>query len=123
MTESLNVGRDGRADILPFEPGRVALQAQEPTCSRECRVEAAADSAAAPGARSGPVHQQRSPVLHPVVSLVSVSSQGHDDYAARDCDALAARGISPLLALEIAEPGRSAEDRRRFAGIDPADEH
>jgi len=29
MTESLNVGRDGRADILPFEPGRVALQAQE----------------------------------------------------------------------------------------------
>jgi hypothetical protein len=28
-----------------------------------------------------------------------------------------------LLALEIAEPGRSAEDRRRFAGIDPADMH
>jgi hypothetical protein len=38
-------------------------------------------------------------------------------------DALAACGISSLLALEIAEPGRSAEDRRRFAGIDPADEH
>jgi hypothetical protein len=48
---------------------------------------------------------------------------GHDDHAARDCDALAARGISPLLALEITEPGRSAEDRRKFTGIDPADEH
>jgi hypothetical protein len=62
-------------------------------------------------------------VFHPVVSLVSVSPQGHDDHAARDRDALAACGISSLLALEIAEPGRSAEDRRRFAGIDPADEH
>ena len=29
MTESLNVGRDGRADILPLERGRVVLQAQE----------------------------------------------------------------------------------------------
>jgi hypothetical protein len=29
MTESLNVGRDGRADILPLEPGRVVVQAQE----------------------------------------------------------------------------------------------
>jgi hypothetical protein len=27
MTESLNVGRDGRADILPLEPGRVVVQA------------------------------------------------------------------------------------------------
>jgi hypothetical protein len=30
MTESLNVGRDGRADSLPLEPGCFALQAQEP---------------------------------------------------------------------------------------------
>ena len=30
MRESLNVGRDGRIDILPLEPGRVDLQAQEP---------------------------------------------------------------------------------------------
>ena len=29
MTESLNVGRDGRIDIFPLEPGRVVLQAQE----------------------------------------------------------------------------------------------
>ena len=43
--------------------------------------------------------------------------------SSRDCDALAACGISTLLALEIAEPGRSAEDRRRFTGIDPADGH
>jgi len=31
MTESLIVGHDGRADILPLEPGYLALQAQEPT--------------------------------------------------------------------------------------------
>jgi hypothetical protein len=30
MTESLNVGRDGRADSLPLEPGCLALQVQEP---------------------------------------------------------------------------------------------
>jgi hypothetical protein len=31
VTESPNVGRDDRADILPVEPGCLALQAQEPT--------------------------------------------------------------------------------------------
>src|SRR6266446_2883190 len=30
MTESLNVGQDGRADIPPVEPGCFALQTQEP---------------------------------------------------------------------------------------------
>jgi hypothetical protein len=30
-TESLNVDRNGRADILPLEPVRLDLQAQEPT--------------------------------------------------------------------------------------------
>ena len=29
--ESLNVDHNGRADILPLEPGRLALQVQEPT--------------------------------------------------------------------------------------------
>jgi len=29
MTESLNVGGDGRVDILPLEPRRIVLQAQE----------------------------------------------------------------------------------------------
>src|SRR5262249_3222504 len=100
MTESLNVGRDGRADILPLEPGRVVGQAEEQASCRECRAKTTADCAAASGARSGSVHQQRSSVLHPVVALVSVSPQGHDDHAARDCDALAACGISSLLALE-----------------------
>jgi hypothetical protein len=31
MAESLNVGRADRADILPLEPGRLVLQAKEPT--------------------------------------------------------------------------------------------
>jgi Integrase core domain len=43
MTETLNVGRNGRADILPLEPGRLVLQAQNGfverligTIRREC---------------------------------------------------------------------------------------
>ena len=78
MTESLNVGRDGRADILPLEPGCLAVQAEKPTRSREYRAPASADCAAAKGAGSGPA------VLHPAVSLVSVSAQGHDDRPAGD---------------------------------------
>ena len=31
MTESLNVGHDGRTDILPLESGCLELQAQEAT--------------------------------------------------------------------------------------------
>jgi hypothetical protein len=52
ITESLNVGHDGRADILRLEPGCLALQAQEPTRSGECCSQAPGDGAAAQGARS-----------------------------------------------------------------------
>jgi hypothetical protein len=31
-----------------------------------------------------PLHEQRSPVLHPAVSLVSLGPQGHDNHSARD---------------------------------------
>src|SRR5262245_32592097 len=119
MTESLNVGRDGRADILlgaSFFKAKSWLEAENAALRQQLIV------------LQRQVHGRvqftnRSPVFYPVVSLVSVSPQGHDDHAARDGDALAACGISSLLALEIAEPGRSAEDQCRFAGIDPADEH
>jgi hypothetical protein len=49
------------------------------------------------GARSGPVHEQRSPVLHPAVSLVSIGPQGHHDHPARDPGTLAPGRFSPLL--------------------------
>src|SRR6266403_1663615 len=67
-------------------------------------------------------NEQRSPVLHPAISLVSIGAQGHDDHPARDLRALASCWFSALLALEISEPGRPAADRCRFAGADPADE-
>ena len=41
---------------------------------------------------------------------------------ARDTCALASRRVSPLLALEISLHGRPAANRRRIAGVDPADE-
>src|SRR5262249_31928469 len=71
-----------------------------------CTAPASADSASAPGARSGPVHEQRSPVLPPIISVVSVDREGNDDHPARDTGAMASRGVPPLLALEIPEPGR-----------------
>src|SRR5262245_20520597 len=122
MTESLNVGHDGRADILRLEHGCLALQAQEPTRSGECCPQAPGDGTAAQGARSGPVHQQRSAVLHPALSLVPVSPQGHDNPAAGDRCALASRWTSPLLALEILLRGRAAANPCRITGIDLADE-
>jgi hypothetical protein len=43
MTESLNFGCDGRIDISPFEPGCLALQAEEPNWSGECGATPSAD--------------------------------------------------------------------------------
>src|SRR5215470_8492021 len=122
MTESLNVGHDGRADILRLEPGCLALQAQEPTRSGECCPQASGDGTAAQGARSGPLHQRRSAILYPALSLVPVGSQGHDNPAAGDRRALASRWTSPLLALEIRMRGRPAANRCGIAGVDLADE-
>ena len=57
------------------------------------------------------------------VSLVSVGPQGRDDHPARDGCALASCRLSPLLAPEIALPGRPAANRSGSADADPTDEH
>src|SRR5271157_3846621 len=75
------------------------------------------DCAAAQGARSGSVHQQRSAVLHPTVSLVSVGPQGDRDHLARDPGALASCRILPVLALEISELGRPTANQWGLAGL------
>src|SRR5258708_36745897 len=90
---------------------------------RECRAPTSADCAATPGARSGPVHEQRSPVLPPIVSMVSIDRGGDDDHPTRGAGAMASRGLSPLLPLEISKPGRPATNRCGSAGIYPADCH
>jgi hypothetical protein len=56
------------------------------------------------------------------LSLVSVGPQGHHDHPARDRRALASCRLSPVWALEIPIPWRSAADRGRSAGPDPAHE-
>jgi hypothetical protein len=68
------------------------------------------------GARSRPLYEQRSPILDPALSLVSVGPQGHHDHPARDRRALASCRLSPVLALEIPIPWWSAADRGRSAG-------
>jgi hypothetical protein len=92
MTESLSVGRDDRADCPPLEPGRLALQAQE---GSEVRL----------GARVCAENLDSSAnALFPAPLLPTLARS-----AARSCR------FSSLLALEIAESGRPAEDRRLVA--------
>src|SRR3954453_2677998 len=55
--------------------------------------------------------KQRSLVLYPAVSLVSVDPAGSHDYPARDAGALASGWLSLLLAVEIAPTGRATADR------------
>src|SRR5215813_11052575 len=70
-----------------------------------------------------PVYEQRSPVLPPIVSVVSIDREGNDDHPARDASAMASCGLPPLLALEIPEPGRPATNRCGSTGADPTNEH
>src|SRR5262245_21719065 len=69
------------------------------------------------------VHEQRSPVLPPIVSVVSIDRGGDDDRPTRDAGAMASRGLSPLLALEIPQHGRPAANRCRAADADPTHQH
>jgi hypothetical protein len=68
------------------------------------------DRLAAQDAGAGPAHEQRSLVLDPAVSMVPVDLECSHDRPTRDRRALASGRISPLLALEIALPGRATAD-------------
>jgi hypothetical protein len=50
-------------------------------------------------------------------------SECYPDHSARDPGALASRGLSAVLALEVSQSWRSAADRCGSARPDPADEH
>src|SRR5439155_7305952 len=68
-------------------------------------------------------HRRRgSLVLSFAVSMVSIGPEDHHDHPARDPRALASGRLSPVLALEIPFPWRSAKDRCGSARTDPADE-
>jgi hypothetical protein len=69
-----------------------------------------------------PAHEQRSLVLRPAVSLVSINPNGSHDYPSRDPRALASGGLSLLLAGEVTIIGRTAADRDGPARADPANE-
>src|SRR5258708_6213717 len=74
------------------------------------------------GERAGPAFEQRSLVLRPALSLVSVDPGGRHDPPSRDVGALASGRLSSLLALEIALTGRAPANRDRTERADPADE-
>src|SRR5512132_498149 len=58
--------------------------------------------------------------LHPAVSMVSISPQGHHDHPARDPGAMASSWLPSVLALEIPLPWRPTANRRGAARADPA---
>ena len=59
-----------------------------------------------------------SSVLHPAVSMVSISHQGHHDCPPRDPRAMAPGRLPPVLALEVPLPWRPAANRRGPARAD-----
>ena len=60
--------------------------------------------------RSRPPYQQRSLVLYPAVSMVSVGPEGHHGHPSRDARPLASGRLSSVLALEVALVWRAAAD-------------
>jgi hypothetical protein len=120
--ESLNVDHNGRADILPLEPGRLDLQAQE-------RLEA----------ENAALRQQLIVLQRKLRGRVQFTNSDRLFFIqlyrwcpsvlkamgarpARDTCVLAPRRASPLLAPEIPLHGRPATNSRRIAGVDLADE-
>jgi hypothetical protein len=62
------------------------------------------------------IHSITSPVLPPIVSVVSIDREGNDDHPARDAGAMASRGLPPLGRTDaLLEVGRD----RRPAKADP----
>src|SRR5262249_4463573 len=74
------------------------------------------------GAQSGPVHEQRSAVLPPIVSVGSID-RGGDDAVRPETLVRWHRAGFRRLALEIPQPGRPAANRCRAADADPTHEH
>src|ERR1700727_323022 len=100
---------------LPFE-SKSRLEAENAALRHQLIV------FATQGERSGPAFEQRSLVLRPALSLVSVDSGGRHDPPSRDVGAPASGRLSPLLVLEIALTRRAPANRDRTARADPADE-
>src|SRR5258705_8916038 len=81
------------------------------------------DRFATQAARARQTRKQRSLVLHPAISLVSIHPEGPHGHPSRDAGSLASGRLSQLLALEVTIIGRTATDRDGIARTDPADEH
>src|ERR1700674_1919037 len=80
------------------------------------------DCFAAQAAWARQTRKQRSLVLHPAISLVSINPQGPHGHPSRDAGSLASDRLSQLLALEVTIFGRTTTDRFGPSRTDPADE-
>src|SRR4029079_6499421 len=91
--------------------------------NRERGTPTSVDRFAAYVARPAPTYEQRSLVLYPALSMVSVDPAGRHDHPSRDARAMASGRLSRLLALEVAPPGKAAANRDEPPRVVPADEH
>ena len=122
MAESPTVRVDDRAVLLVAGSVRFGIQVEKPTCGGKRGAPTSACRAAAEGARSHPVHELRSLVPNPAVSVVSVCLEGDHHHSAGDPRALAPHWFPSVLAMEIPLLGWSATNRCGPAGADSADE-
>ena len=88
MKESRNVGHDGRAALLAFEAGGFAVQVAQPLEAENAALRRQLIVLQRQVRGRVQFHEQRSPVLPAIVSVVSIDRGGDDDRP-RDAGAMA----------------------------------
>ena len=89
--------------VLPFK-SKSRLEAEK------CCAPTPSGCIAPDGARARAAYEQRSLVLYPAVSMVSIGPEGHHGHPSRDARPVASGRLSSLLALEVAPVWRAAAD-------------
>src|ERR1700730_1350994 len=95
---SVDSAKAGEVEEPKPKPAKIRAASYEAAIDqlfKRMRSSSSAPTQQAQGARSGPIHEQRSPVVDPALSLVSVGPQCHDDHSPgrRLC-----AGIAPAFA-------------------------
>src|SRR5712664_2436518 len=108
-------------DLAPPCPG-LAVQDAGATGSRDRVAATSIECAASARAFEAEADAGGPTALRLALSPVSVGVERCHDYPAGDDRPMASSGLPPVLALEVAYSGRSAEDTRGDPPPDPGDE-
>src|SRR6266436_3753198 len=113
-----------RNDRVP-DPARprpgLAIQDAGATGSRDCAAATPVECAAAARTLEAETDGGGPTALRLALSAVSVGVERRHDCPTGDHHPVASNGLSTVLALEVAQPGRSAEDTPGYPPPDPGD--